>query len=302
MKRNPTLMPSLAIAGVGVIWGLYWIPIRALDEGGIPPSWTSLITFSIVGIVSLIALATQRVQTRRLHWSIILTGLMTGICVVFYAVALIMTEVVKVVLLFYLTPVWSTILGRILLRERITPFRLAAVVMGLTGLVVILGIESGIPKISNLGDFLALLSGLLWSYATVRVRRDPEAKVWEPGLCFLYWWSDSIRDICSLADLRIEQPSKHGSNSAVDGLAHNLHNRIPAIHVLAVLGCAAVESSTGWHIADDRNCIRSCISLTAVRRTVWLDPCNRRGTYHRSGGNRRIRSSGWNNIRQRLNC
>ena len=177
-------MPSLAIAGVGVIWGLYWIPIRALDEGGIPPSWTSLITFSIVGIVSLIALATQRIQTGRLHWSIILTGLMTGICVVFYAVALIMTEVVKVVLLFYLTPVWSTILGRILLRERITPFRLAAVVMGLTGLVVILGIESGVPKISNLGDFLALLSGLLWSYATVRVRRDPEAKVWEQVSAF----------------------------------------------------------------------------------------------------------------------
>ena len=177
-------MPSLAIAGVGVIWGLYWIPIRALDEGGIPPSWTSLITFSVVGVVSLIALATQRIQTGRLHWSIILTGLMTGICVVFYAVALIMTEVVKVVLLFYLTPVWSTILGRILLRERITPFRLAAVVMGLTGLVVILGIESGIPKISNLGDFLALLSGLLWSYATVRVRRDPEAKVWEQVSAF----------------------------------------------------------------------------------------------------------------------
>ncbi len=184
MKYSPTLMPSLAIAGCGAIWGLYWIPIRQLDASGIPPSWTSLITFCLVGLVSLAALVFQKVRTGRLHWSIILTGLITGTCFVFYAVALIMTEVVKVVLLFYLTPVWSTILGKFLLDERITKFRVTAVGMGLAGLAVILGVESGLPKISNLGDLFALLAGVLWSYASVRVRDDPQAKVWEHVAAF----------------------------------------------------------------------------------------------------------------------
>lgn len=179
MKFNPTLMPSLAVAGCGAIWGLYWIPIRYLDAGGIPPSWASLITFCLVGVVSFAALVIQKVKTGRLPWSIVQTGLISGACFVFYAVALIMTEVVKVVLLFYLTPVWSTILGRILLKERITPFRVIAVCMGLSGLAVILGVFSGLPTISNLGDLLALLSGLLWSYASVRIRKDSQAKVWE---------------------------------------------------------------------------------------------------------------------------
>ena len=172
-------MPSLAVASCGAIWGLYWIPIRQLDASGVPPSWTSLITFCLVGILSFAALAIQKVKTGRLHWSIILTGLISGTCFVFYAVALIMTDVVKVVLLFYLTPIWSTILGRILLKEHITPFRIIAIGMGLTGLAVILGIGTGLPKISNLGDLLALLSGVLWSYASVRIRKDTEAKIWE---------------------------------------------------------------------------------------------------------------------------
>ena len=184
MPTNPTLIPSLAIAGSGAIWGLYWIPIRQLDAGGISASWTSFITFALVGAVALIALATQRIKTGRLHWSILLTGLLSGSCVVFYAIALVLTEVVKVVLLFYLTPIWSTILGRFLLGEQITPFRIIAIVMGLCGLAVILGIASGIPKLSNLGDVLALASGLLWSYASVRVRKDSAAKVWEQVSAF----------------------------------------------------------------------------------------------------------------------
>ena len=182
--KYPTLIPSLAIAGSGAIWGLYWIPIRQLDAIGLAASWTSLITFLVVGILSFVALAVQRVKTGRLQWSIVLTGLLTGTCFVFYAVALIMTEVIKVVLLFYLTPIWSTILGRFLLDERITPYRVVAIIMGLSGLAVILGADSGIPKISNLGDLLALLAGVLWSYATVRVRGDVQAKVWEQVASF----------------------------------------------------------------------------------------------------------------------
>ena len=113
-----------------------------------------------------------------------MTGLLSGTSVVFYAVALGLTEVVKTVLLFYLTPIWSTILGKFLLGEKITAFRIVAVIFGLSGLAVILGIADGIPRLSNLGDLLALLSGMVWAYATVRIREDSNAAVWEQVCAF----------------------------------------------------------------------------------------------------------------------
>ena len=178
------MLPSIAVAMSGALWGLYWIPIRQLDAGGIPASWTSFITFGFVSLLSLAAFARQWSKSGRLPRGIILTGLLSGTSVVFYAVALVLTEVIKTVLLFYLTPIWSTILGKILLGEKITAFRIVAVIFGLTGLVVILGIADGIPRLSNLGDLLALLSGMVWAYATVRIREDSKAAVWEQVCAF----------------------------------------------------------------------------------------------------------------------
>ena len=184
MTRTSIMLPSIAVAMSGAIWGLYWIPIRQLDASGIPASWTSFITFSFVGLLSLVAFARQWSKTGRFPRGIVLTGLLSGTSVVFYAVALGLTEVIKTVLLFYLTPIWSTILGKILLGEKITVFRIVAVIFGLTGLAVILGIADGIPRLSNLGDLLALLSGIVWAYATVRIREDSNAAVWEQVCAF----------------------------------------------------------------------------------------------------------------------
>ncbi len=70
-------------------------------------------------------------------------------------------------------------MGRFLLNEEITIFRVVAVISGLIGLAVILGVADGVPRLSNLGDLLALMSGMLWSYATVRIRDNSNAAVWE---------------------------------------------------------------------------------------------------------------------------
>ena len=179
MNKNGILLPSIAVAGSGAIWGLYWIPIRKLDAIGLAASWTSLISFSVVGVLFLSFFLIQWFRTGRMPWGILFTGLLTGSCVVFYAVALSLTEVVKTVLLFYLTPVWSTILGKILLREQITRYRITAIVVGLAGLAVILELFEGMPDQFNFGDFLALMSGVVWAYATVRIRDDTKAAVWE---------------------------------------------------------------------------------------------------------------------------
>ena len=179
MRSNPLLLPSIAVVFSGAIWGLYWIPVRRLDAAGISASWSSFVVFGLVAFVFIAVFLLQWLRSRRLPLDIIVTGLISGTCVVFYAVSFVLTDVVKTVLLFYLTPVWSTIMGRFLLNEEISRVRVVAVIFGLVGLAVILGVADGIPRLSNLGDLLALMSGILWSYATVRIRDNSNVAVWE---------------------------------------------------------------------------------------------------------------------------
>ncbi len=102
-----------------------------------------------------------------------LKGLLVGVGMVPYSVSLLHTEVVRAILLFYLTPIWSALLARLVLGEAITPVRWFSMALGLLGLVVILRSESAWPLPANAGDWLALSAGVLWAVAAVALRRGP---------------------------------------------------------------------------------------------------------------------------------
>ena len=53
--------------------------------------------------------------------------------------ALILTEVVRALLLFYLTPLWSTLLGIFFLGERLTVNRFLGLLLAFVGLAIVLG-------------------------------------------------------------------------------------------------------------------------------------------------------------------
>jgi drug/metabolite transporter (DMT)-like permease len=116
--------------------------------------------------------------------SLLVTGMIIGGAFALYATALVLTDVVYTILLFYLTPVWGTLLGRIMLGERITRGRLLALILGIAGLFVILGFDRGLPLPRNIGDWMALLSGIGWAYGSLRVYRSETASAWESTTTF----------------------------------------------------------------------------------------------------------------------
>ncbi len=164
--------PSLAAASGGAIWGLYWLPIRQLEESGVSPAWATLMAFGVIGVVSGGLFAVRWTRVRQVQWGVVVTGIISGGSMVTYATAFVLTDVVKAILLLYLMPVWTTFLGKLILNEKITTRRIFAVALGLAGLFVILEVADGIPRPSNAGDWLALLSGFLWAWATIRIRQD----------------------------------------------------------------------------------------------------------------------------------
>ena len=164
--------PELAIVLSGALWGLYWIPVRYLEARGVGVVWFTLAVF-VAGLVLLVPVVARWPGARAAFTPrMLVTGFLTGGAFVLYSIAIALTEVVTAILLFYLSPVWATVLGRFVLAERLTGARLAALGLGLGGLWVVLGGESGAPLPRNLGDWFALVSGIAWAAGTIRVHQD----------------------------------------------------------------------------------------------------------------------------------
>ena len=52
-QRRPDLLPSIGIAFGSGLWGLFWIPVRAIEEAGISTGWTGPTMFVCVVIAFL---------------------------------------------------------------------------------------------------------------------------------------------------------------------------------------------------------------------------------------------------------
>lgn len=116
-----------------------------------------------------------------------LTGVFTDSSFWLYGKAFLHTDVVHALFLFYLSPIWSVLLGRLILGESITKLRLLAIALGFSGLAIMLGIENGWPLPRNVGDWLALSAGFAWSCAAVRLRQTGEIGTLEQTLGFYIW-------------------------------------------------------------------------------------------------------------------
>ena len=176
MARARLVAPETAIAVSGALWGLYWIPVRYLEAAGVGVVWFTLGLF--VAALALLVPVLVRYPPARAAFTprMLVTGLLTGGAFVLYTVAIVLTEVVAAILLFYMSPVWATVLGRVLLGERFTVSRLAALVLGLGGLWVVLGSESGVPLPRNPGDWCALAAGVMWALARSASTRTPRRR------------------------------------------------------------------------------------------------------------------------------
>jgi drug/metabolite transporter (DMT)-like permease len=184
-QRLHTLLPSIGIALSAALWGLFWIPVRAIEGTGVAALWTGPILFVCVALMFLPFAIVRWKSFRRAGFGLILTGLLPGLGFSLYAASFNMTDIIHALLLFYVSPVWSTLLGLIFLGERLNINRVAALILGIGGLVVVLGDGVSFPWPRQTGDWFALASGLCWSFASVRLFQGGNKFVFEKTFAFI---------------------------------------------------------------------------------------------------------------------
>ena len=187
MPSGSETLARWACAYAGAIWGLFWMPLRAMQAAGLDPIWSTALFLSVPGLVFLPLLPFRLRFLAQGGLKLQRSALLAGAAMAFYALAVTQTEVIRAMLLFYLTPLWSTLLARFVLGERITPVRGFAMALAFAGLLVITGIDVGPPLPRNLGDWLALVSGLTWAGAAVSLRLDRSSSAVDITLSFFVW-------------------------------------------------------------------------------------------------------------------
>jgi drug/metabolite transporter (DMT)-like permease len=169
--RNPAT-PAIAIAGSAGIWGLWWIPVRALDERGLTGDWASLALYGAAAAAMLPVLAWRLKGGHRPDRVAVVSGLLFGAMMVAWNHALIHGEVVRVTLLFYLAPIWGTLFGFLILGDKPTPRRIAGIVLGIGGAAVILGAGwEQLPLPRDRSDWLSLFAGVSFAASATIMRK-----------------------------------------------------------------------------------------------------------------------------------
>jgi drug/metabolite transporter (DMT)-like permease len=166
-----TLVPSAVVAGSAMMWGLWWIPLRALDSNGLSGDWASLAVFGGGTLILAPVALVRRARLWEAGWPAVMVGLLFGVALVAWNHALIEGDVVRVTLLFYLAPIWGTIVGILVLGIRPSALRLVTILVGLTGAAVVLGFEDGWPVPRSLADWMGLAAGVLFALGAALTHR-----------------------------------------------------------------------------------------------------------------------------------
>ena len=187
MNASLEVKAKLACLYAGAVWGLFWIPLRALEEAGIHGLWITVVYFLIPTICITPVTLKRWKHVKKGGLSLQLTAMLSGGALLLYSTSIVYTDVVRAMLLFYLTPIWATILARIFLNDAITPSRILAMAMAILGMLTIFGLGARFPIPQNIGDWLGIASGVLWAIAMVRLRMSESHSAIELTAGFFQW-------------------------------------------------------------------------------------------------------------------
>jgi len=166
---------SFVMFGAASLWGLYWLPVRALAEMGIDGVWPVALMNLFPALCLTPFMLTLLIRpdsgVREAFWS----GISVGIGFAFYTFAMLETTIVRATLLFYLTPIWSTLLGIFILSEPFTRTRAIAISVGLLGCFILLSPDQTASVALNIGDLYGLLAGGFWAIGATCIKRWPQS-------------------------------------------------------------------------------------------------------------------------------
>lgn len=181
----------LMLASLGLFWGLNWPGMKiALSEITIWWFRAMSVWAGAIGLLGIAALTGQRVLPTRVElrpllictlFNILGWHLLTG-----YGVALMPAG--RASIIAFTMPVWASILAVWLLGERMTAYRIVGLVLGMSGLGVLIGPDLVVLEEAPLGAIFMLGAAMVWATGTVLIKKFD----WTSPVATLVGWQMGI--------------------------------------------------------------------------------------------------------------
>ncbi len=172
------MYPTLSLLLAAILWGIFWYPLRILEDNGLSGIWATLFIYLGTLPILIVLFYRYRQQFAKNSNLLILIALASGWCNTTFILAIIDGPIVRVMILFYLSPLWATLFGVFILKEKFTTMSGAMLTIALIGAIIMLWQEQvGFPIPSSANDWLALSSGFAFAITNVLARKAQYAPV-----------------------------------------------------------------------------------------------------------------------------
>jgi drug/metabolite transporter (DMT)-like permease len=171
LSSNDTGRATLALLLNASVWGLSWIGFRSMQADGLHPLLATALAYALAG--SVVALVDRGAVSQFFtHPALWLIAMASGITNAAFNSAVAFGDVVRVVLLFYLMPIWALVFARLFLHEAITRVAVLRIAVGLAGAMIVLySPASGLPIPTSAVDWFSVLGGAAFALNNVMLRR-----------------------------------------------------------------------------------------------------------------------------------
>lgn len=150
-------------------WGLSWIPLQYFEQHGVAGTAIIFITHLVL-LVLVTPFGWRQALRREQRLSVLGIALAGGMGIFTFTYAFIYGDVVRVMVLFYLLPIWGVLGGRVFLKEPLDLIRWCGVVIAVIGAFLILGGMRILEAPPSWIDALALLSGFCFAMNNILFR------------------------------------------------------------------------------------------------------------------------------------
>ena len=176
MFRN--INPNFAIILSTLLWGTWWFPLRLLNESANNNAIPLTLSFLIAGLFLLcFSLKNVHLLSKKNIMLTLVAATMGAAAMCLYNEGLLRGNVARILIFFYLTAVWSTVIEITFLKVPLTVSRALSITAGFIGLFIITGLDKGNFLPNSLADIFGILSGLLWSICASLIRVNKELDV-----------------------------------------------------------------------------------------------------------------------------
>ena len=169
---QPTLA-RIALLYVASFWGLSWLAFRYLSDWGMSAMGVGIAIGVAATVFALILARTHlRAELARISKpALVLMAVSAAFSNLGFTWGMVHGEVMRVMLLFYLMPVWTGLMATLIFRERTNWAGWLGIALGLLGAMVMLyDPAKGLPLPANAAEWSGLGAGFASALLNVQVR------------------------------------------------------------------------------------------------------------------------------------